>query len=232
MAKKKNSAAFYEVLSKSRERRSEAGLSVPRWMGHSVEPSEPVSAKPVDSAAPVSEQIVSTSTGRLEFSLNYVSCLVAALALLLLLILAFWAGRWSTTTALIPSTKVTKSATPPSPPSPPRQSGVRVPGKYYLIIQGLQGMTDEHKAAAEKIRQFLQREGVECDVAVWPHAPKQYVVWSRRGFDSETSDEAMAYVRQIEGLGKKYFTQGGNYDFRQRDRDGNIRPWFGQAPKQ
>ena len=222
VSKKKNAASLFEVISRSRQTRSEAGLSVPAWMGQPSEPDEAPHAQPVEGAPSVPDPTISTVEGRVKLSLNYVSLLVAGLAVLLGLLLAFCLGRWSASPGTVEATPA---------PALPSQRTERVPGKYYLIIQGLQGMTDNHRSDAEDIQRFLEQEGVECDVAIWPGDPKQYVVWSCRGLDSEIDEKAFAYVKKIEALGRKYKSQGGRYDFKQaRDRNGQITPWFGQAP--
>ncbi len=223
MSKKRNTTSLFEVISKSRQTRSEAGLGVPAWMGHPSEPAEVLHPQPVEGAAPVADPTISTVDGRVTLSLNYVSLLVAGLAVLLGLLLAFCLGRWSASPG-------NPEAAPKLGAAPSIQRTERVPGKYYLIIQGLQGMTDDHRTDADDIQRFLEQEGVASDVAIWPGDPKQYVVWSSMGLDSEIDDEAFAYVRKVEALGRKYKSQGGIYDFKQvRDQNGQISPWFGQV---
>ena len=122
MAKKKNSMALFEVVAKEGKSRNQPDLSGPAWMrGQHVggpKPSQPPAAPtaPDYQATPAEapeaapevrtqsfggrqisgvEPMVSTDGGRLTVSLNYVSCTVAMLAILLLLIVAFMMGRAS-----------------------------------------------------------------------------------------------------------------------------------------
>ena len=229
MGKKKDSVALFEVISKSRQKRSEAGLSVPQWMGRGVpvgEPPEPTDGpRKVELSSPRPAPMVSTEGGRLRLSLNYVSALVGIVAVALLMVLAFWIGRWSVhapaggatdtgaDTANIAG-QLQKQFTPATPS--------RVPGKYYLVIQGLQGMTQQKLQDAEDIVRWLK--GYETAAEIRELAKyKQYIVWSLQGFESSDSAEAMGFVETIELLGRRYKAdKGGKYDFKHRAGD----PWF------
>ena len=228
MSKKKDSVALFEVISKSRQRRSEAGLNIPGWMGpgqgsegaESPPPSETPAAptrSPTIGPPATREAMVSTAGGELRLALNYFSCIVAAFALVLLLAGAFWLGR---VTAGAPVAKdpgeqggekasVKGLAEPAS--APPRE-----PGKYYLVVQGLQGTTQQHYSAAQEIVAYLKKNYIPADVNLYPGSPKQYIVWSLDGFDKLDSDAAKGFVRKIESLGQRYRAQGGRYDFRPR----------------
>lgn len=99
-----------------------------------------------------------------------------------------------------------------------------VRGKYYLVIQGLMGMADEHRAEAEAIAQYLNSKGEPVAVMVFRGPPRQYVVVSLRGFDMADSPEAQRYLRAIEEQGRLYSRQGGRYDFRQGDKGWFVTP--------
>jgi hypothetical protein len=242
VAKKKDSVALFEVISKSRQREKEAGLDVPAWMrehaeddkverveqapdqrahaGTSARP-EPGSVHgPATSRAPT----ISTAGERLTFSLNYVSAAVAGAGLILLLMLAFWVG-W----ALAPD------QAPPGP-GDAQQAGLagaaqagnqvgresrtdmpqpiqRTPGEYYLVIQGLQGTSEQKKQEAYDIVDYLAANELRADVRLLPGQNEQYIVWGAKGFESPRSRQAQNYMRTIEALGERY----GRYNFKQRE---------------
>lgn len=229
MGKKKDSVALFEVISKSRQKRREAGLSVPGWMGRGVPGGEPPEraegAGEVEMPGPLPEPVVSTAGGRLRLSLNYVTALVAVVGMVLLLVLAFWVGRWSVhasaANATGPDAQTANLAgeqtlTPPGPVTPGR-----VPGKYYLVIQGLQGMTQQKYDDAKAIVEWLKTQDIAADIGRYRGDPEQYIVWSLDKFDSSSSAEAKGFVETIEEFGQRYKAKGG-YDFKQRPGD----PWF------
>ncbi len=240
MAKKKDSVALFEVLTRTRQNRKEAGLGVPSWMGSSKPADQagelqPISPAPEVGAIPA-DPMVSTADGRLKLSLNYVSCLVAALGLVVLLVLAFWLGHWTGRALGADGPQPPAVGQRPQQPSgqpPPGDQGptpaVRVSGKYYPVIQGTQGLTQQRYEDAEKIVQYLARNGLQADVRIWRGTPRQYVVWSLSGFDSPQSDEALEFIARVEQLGRKYLAEGGRYGFSQRDRAGRLKPWFIRA---
>ncbi|MCJ7543620.1 MAG: hypothetical protein MUP47_03475 [Phycisphaerae bacterium] len=99
-----------------------------------------------------------------------------------------------------------------------------IKGKYYLVIQGLRGVTDEHRADAEAIAQYLNSKGEPVAVMVFRGPPRQYIVVSLRGFDMTDSPDAQRYLRAIEEQGRLYSRQGGRYDFRQGERGWFVTP--------
>ena len=124
----------------------------------------------------------------------------------------------------------TLAAKTPEPPAPPVNPGPRggepvlAKGKYYLVVQGLMGMTDEQRADAEAIAQFLNARGEPVAVMVFKGPPRQYVVVSLRGFDMPDSSEAKGYLQAIEEQGRLYHNQGGRYDFRQGEKGWFVKP--------
>jgi len=224
VVKKKDSVALFEVISKSRQRRSEAGLGIPGWMGREQDIAQgvgegepPAGPSPTVRAAPLGEPTISTARGRLSLSLNYVSCLVAVMALVGLLVLAFWLGRATAGGAEA---------------GRPRQMGgrnmtaaaqsARRPGYYYLVIQDLQGNTEAKKKQADRIVKFCKAHGEPATVNTYKGS---IVVWSNVGFASPDEQAALDYARNIERLGQKYFQEYKTYDFRQR-RSGRFDPLF------
>ena len=100
MGKKKDSVALFEVISKSRERKHQAGLDVPQWMegqagtGDAPAKADPPAAPRAPEAPPVEpssrrELVSSFLDKRVSLSLNYVSCGVVLLSFVLLLIAVF-----------------------------------------------------------------------------------------------------------------------------------------------
>lgn len=237
VAKKKDSVALFEVISKSKQKCRESGMAVPSWMGPADAESDadrsqfetpPVQRVPTPAHAPT-EPMLSTDGGRLKMSLNYVSCIVICCGIVLLLVLAFWLGRTTASLSAVGDSaktlpKQTAKADISERPSTPAQ---REPGKYYLVIQGLQGLTQEHLSAAWDIQRYLKSNGIVANVMTYSGKPKQYIVWSMDGFDSATSQNANGFVKTIEELGRRYKAQGGKYDFRQRPDDA----WFIQQSK-
>ena len=120
----------------------------------------------------------------------------------------------------------------PTPDTRNVQPGQRIPGKYYLVIQGLLAAGDENeqKASGTKIVEFLAANGEKADVCYYQGTPKQWVVWSLQPFDSDTDDKAKEYAVKIEDLGKKFKAQGGKYNFKQHDASGNMKAWYVHMP--
>ena len=107
------------------------------------------------------------------------------------------------------------------PKTPPK----RFSGKYYLVIQGMQGAGETHRKEAERIVEYLQVKNVAAEVRTYHGPPQQYVVWSLDQFDLPSSKAAEDYVEFIEELGKQYKAKGGKYAFKQTN--GNA--WWLQA---
>ncbi|MGA2266077.1 MAG: hypothetical protein ABSH10_06560 [Phycisphaerae bacterium] len=122
---------------------------------------------------------------------------------------------------LLPKTaepaKETKEAPAAAKAAPPAADGAAElkKGKYYLVVQGLRGMDSSHRADADAIAAFLNANGEPVTVMTYKGTPQQYIVLSKRGFDSPDSPEAKKYLRAIEEQGKLYKNQGGKYDFNQ-----------------
>ena len=243
MAKKKRSMALFEVVARDRDENRETGVGVPEWMqGQTAtdETSAPAGKKPISLtppgapaatpsspagpyAAPAVEPVLSTAGGRLKLSLNYVTCTVAILAMLLLLVAAFLLGRASAggaTRAAAPGGAHVAAPTPR-----------RVPGKHYLVIQKISGTSDVVKKDAHDIVKYCRRHGKEAGVVRAPDG-KGYWVWSRRGFDAADSLAALAYAREVSSLGLQYSRDTKKkYDFSQYDSRKRLRPEFRRAAK-
>lgn len=225
MVKKKDSIALFEVISKSRANQEQLDMNVPAWMGGQAgEPAteQSVKAKATKGKAkpPPSEwsdAIVSTDGGKLRLSLDYTSCSVLAGVLLLLLAIAFVLGRATAGGETGPETAgpAAGGETPAAMGGEIATMQPRVTGKYYLVIQGMQGETQAIRTEADKIVTYLGENNIAAEVRLWPGNPRQFIVWSLDPYDIHDSPEARQYVENIEALGQRYLAGGGNYGFKQ-----------------
>ena len=228
-------------------------IHVPEWMSKKppeqeaaggIEPGQEVQAEqalpePPFKAAPAKPRsteilrpLLAIRDGRVAVSLDYVWCGVLGLALVTLVLAVFLLG-WKLGAGSAPGPGVPvpekrdvlgeKDAARPKPRPPAPE---RVVGKYYMLIQGVEGMTEQHKAEAERIVEFCQEAGLQVDIGQMLD-PDQYVVWSLTGFDSPDSQEAKEYARRVRELGKKYKAKYGTYELRQAYPSGDW-PWFHQ----
>lgn len=225
MVKKKNTPAFFEVLSKTRQAHKDAGLSIPKWMGKGGESDEKPSVpekRPAMVPARPGEQILSAQAGRARFSLSYTVCAAAAAGLLLLLVAAFWAGRATAPKTTEPFEAGVVPSYRPDVLSPPTESPAlpgREKGKYYLIIERLKGSSDADLAEAQRIINFLAESGEPADIQTFRLGGKEfYGVWSLRRFDTEAGPQQVKFAERIEGLGRQYLRKHRTYRFQQRRR--------------
>ena len=248
MVKKRNSVALFEVISKSKEKSSQADMGVPAWMGGTAQdedapkPDSPVPAAPKLPPLPAppvrTAPLMTTAGGRLQLSLNYVSCLVIAVGLVLLLAGAFWLGR---KTAPAPQTGEGRmkaefragllSENDTAGAGAAKTLPKRIPGKYYIVIESTRGTDAWHLAQAEKIARFCIERNEPAEVRKYPatsRSREQYVAWSLTPFDSPTSEAATQHARGIEKLGEEFFELHGDYKFLQRNA-GRFDPWFLKA---
>ena len=243
MPKKRNSEGLFEIISRARASQDSSLINVPEWMSRKPpEQQTEAGAEPGDEGeaeqpppSPVRARIrrleiprrlLAIRNARVTLSLNFVSCAVVALALATLLASMFVIGwKWGARSA---------SAGRPAVPHRPDVLGKknlrrtvagpvlpeRVAGKYYMLIQGLDGVAAEHWTEAKMIVDFCNKANLPADIGQ-TRDPKQYVVWSLTGFDSPDGSQAQEYAQQIEALGKKYKDEHRTYEFRQTDPVGN-----------
>jgi len=250
VAKKKNSVALFEVIHKTR--RGEGSTDVPKWMGDQppdpaempgpVRP-EPTFPSPMASGAP--EPIFVIAGDRLRLSLDYVRCAVAAGGLVVLLAVTFALGFWAgsgpkagpaapggTMSERTPVGRHVLGGRKPSasgPTTQPVSGAKRQKGKWYLVIQALEGTKQGDLDEAGRIVAYCAAKGKPASIARYTH-PKsrrqRYIVWSLKPTDSPRGEEAKKQAVVIEAIGKEYFRKHKTYDFRQRMRDGKFNPWF------
>ncbi|MBA7471603.1 hypothetical protein ES707_06909 [subsurface metagenome] len=251
MAKKKDSEALFEIIARTRASQDPAAINVPEWMSKKppqqeaeagVEPGQ----EPKAEQAPPKLLLKSEPTGSRQFqmppsllairdwrvtvSLNFVSCAVLGLALLTLLLSMLVIGwKWGAASAPGPSEvplynpgvmgKKDPGDITPKPAAPQREVG-----KFYMLIQGVEGITERHKAEAQRIVDFCNEANLPADIGQM-RDPNQYIVWSLTGFDSPDNPEAKEYAEQIKELGKQYKAKYRTYELRQA-YPGGAWPWF------
>ncbi len=253
MVKKKDSEALFEIIAKTRASQDPAAINVPKWMSKKppeqeaeagVEPGQKPKAEQVPpklllKSEPIGSRrfqippsLLAIRDWRVAVSLNFVTCAVLGLALLTLLLSMLVIGyKWGAPSAPPPRVEPPlrpgvlgsndPSDIPPRPAAPQR-----VNGQYYMLVQGMGGMTDEHHAEAKMIEDFCSRANLPADIGVM-RMPRQYVVWSLTGFESPDSPEAQEYAQRIKALGKEYKREHGTYEFKQSNPVGKW-PWFHQ----
>jgi len=250
--KRKNATALFEVIAKSKQKPADIAMRVPDKSPRPEEGAAPAPERTEPPAAPPAaprpepsrprpaptprpavalESVLSTTGGRLRLSLNYVSASVAGAAVVLLLVLAFTVGR----SAREQGPQQQEQAGLPSPGAAqphdkaasqivaPPAKPARVEGKYYLVIESLQGNADRHKTEAFRIADFCTQMGEPADVQLWR---SQYIVWSLTPFNSPSDSAAMKHADTVEKLGDNYFRKYRTYKFKQRDSSGQLRPLF------
>lgn len=243
MAKRKDSIALFEVI---KNRRDDANLNVPKWMGAQGSASQqepPEVPQPQPGAAPKAwSRIVSGSSGQLLFRLNYRHCILAAVGLVVVLIATVWiayavgSGSQATVPAgtgpmagKVPAGKHVLGRPAGQGDTPVVSASGRVLGKYYLVIQALAGVEPKDLAEAGRIASWCKANGEQVTVAKYTHpnsSKKRYIVWSLRPFESRSGQDALAFAKTVELLGKKYFAKYRTYDFRQRTSANKFDPWF------
>ncbi len=237
MAKKKNSPALFEAISKTRQMQKPENMAVPKWMDQRGEAAE----SPDDNLRAEQQYagpVFSTGAGRLDLSLDAKASLIAVLGLVVLLVAAFWLGRvtapdspGAAEAAGLPPVKtdvldIAKKL--PKSPAPKPAASTRVSGKHYLVIESLQGTSSTDLADAEKIRSFLATQGEQADIGKIKAGSKMvYVIWSLRPMDKPASAEAIAFAEKIERMGKQYLALYGKYKFQQRrSPSAKLEPYY------
>ena len=156
--------------------------------------------------------MLSTDGGRLTLSLNYVSCMVVSMGVLLLIIGAFVLGRVTA-----------PDSSPPAGASTGKPVVKRQVGKYYLVIQTLDGRTPEARVEADRIVKFCSANSEPSEVKL---LDKNLIVWSLTPFDSAKSEEVIAHALFVQNeLGAKYARKfGSKYKFIQPQKNGKLVP--------
>jgi hypothetical protein len=232
VAKKKNSIALFEAISKSKEKT--AGMSVPGWLGKDSPPPDP-GQPPVENPPPLS------GTG--QYSGPKIVLSPGGLALILAVIVAVAAAAYvigrSTVTRKTgenaaggfykPGGSVPDGLTPTEAVNLP----ARETGKQYLVIQRFAGVTGKEWQDAKDVAEWLVTQKKEpCEAKIIRLRNDSFLaVWSLKPFDSYLSPEAQKYAEHIEALGKEFKTteiyrkSTGKYTFSQH-RQGKLDPYY------
>jgi len=258
VAKRKDSIALFEVIKNQRNEvnlnvpqwmgaKDSAGAGEPPPLPTAPAVQPAVQPTVQSAASRAWSRLASGAGGQLTLKLTYAHCPLAGAGLALVVIVSVWAAYHLGSASIpagpaanapltdrVPSGQyvvagqgAAKSGSPAVAPVP-ASTLLRVPGKYYLVIQSLVGASKEDQAEAEQIRAWCAQHGEPASVATHTLArtgKSRCIVWSLRPFDSPSSPEALNYGRKIEALGKNYNAQYKRYDFRQQ-RDGKFDPWF------
>jgi hypothetical protein len=155
--------------------------------------------------------IWSTDGERLTLSLNYISCMVVSMGVLLVVVLAFFLGRMT--------------ASPETTPAKAQSTVIkREVGKFYMVIQTLSGgNTAATRAEANRIADFCNKNGEPAEVK---SLRGNLIVWSARPFDSKVGEEVRGHALSLQNeLGPKYANQyASKYRFAQPQRNGKLAP--------
>jgi len=235
VARKKSTAAFFEVIQRTAEKQPVAGTGA-AGVVPGQKPQPPAPAEQSDSlekmlprpagiangpfAAP-KKPTVWREEGRTNISLGRVGVCVAAVGVLALLALLFLLGRWTA-----PSDNVAEAVSRWPGPDRPRKAD-----RKYLRIEKMGGglapdgtiQDASLYGQAEGICGWCTAKGYPATVASWNG---QIIVWSEVGFPA-ADERAMRYAREVEKLGKEYGrSTGSKWNFSQRDREGKFEPLF------
>ena len=178
--------------------------------------------------SPFGERAIGTAGGRLRVSLSSSAASALGAGFVVLLTLAFLAGRASVG-GFSPRPKEGEQAPgqsalkPGTGPTAPAGKPARQEGKFYLIIETMKGATEQDKVEAFRIADFCTRMGEPADVQQYR---TQYIVWSLTPFAAPSGLANDKYAESVEKLGQKYFQQHRTYMFKQRDRSGQMSPRF------
>lgn len=232
MAKKKNTVALFEVISKSKAENIEPDMSVPGWMRapSAKGEAEPASKAPAANRvkAPGSEAVFSKAGGRLRLSLNYVSCLVVAFGLVVLASLSFWLGRATAEhedQAIQANMRADLDGERAEREEPDRPR-TRQAGKYYMVIQMLPDDSPGSEQEAIRIADWCSHpdNGEPATVNRYDlRGQSRILVWSLKPFDKTDAKSIENHALLVEELGRRYFGKYGTYDFRQR-HEGKLDP--------
>jgi hypothetical protein len=234
VAKKKNSIALFEAISKSKEKNAYAGVSVPAWLSKVSQPQDPgqppaENPPPIPGSAPYGGPKIVLSGAGLVLVLAVIVTVGAA---------GFLAGR-----ATAPGKTVQNAVTGYHRPGLNAPDGgtpaevvelpARTIGKQYLVIQRFEKMTAEDWKEAKDIADWLvKQKGEKCEAKIIQVRNDKFLaVWSLRAFDSYLSPEAQKYAEHIEALGREFKTtevfrkSTGKYTFSQH-RQGKLDPYY------
>jgi hypothetical protein len=234
VAKKKNSIALFEAISRSKEKSAHTGVSVPAWLSKVSQPQDPgqppaENPPPIPGSAPYGGPKIVLSGAGLVLILAVIVTVGAA---------AFLAGRATAPGRTgesaaggyhRPGVNVPEGGGPAETVDLP----ARVIGKQYLVIQRFEKMTAEDWKEAKDIADWLvKQKGEKCEAKIIQVRNDKFLaVWSLTPFDSYLSPAAQKYAEHIESLGREFKTTDvykkstGKYTFSQH-RQGKLDPYY------
>lgn len=86
------------------------------------------------------------------------------------------------------------------------------------------GSSERDREEAFNIAEYCKEHKLPAEVVMIDG--KKLAVWSLVGLKAIDDDNARKHATTVEQLGKDYFKTNKTYDFRQRMRDGRLRPYF------
>lgn len=227
---KKNTRALFEVLREGRDKgKTSPVLQTPKWWKRGPTlPQMPVPATPpggLTLGAAVSPAIAPRQG--VWFRLTSAHLAVAAVALVLIVGAAYWAGRRPRVPALTPSIDQIKKgevnpgvldvgpagsaeqgpgrvalsdADQSAVPKPNAQDGPRVVGRNYIVVQSYPDISTANEA-----REHLAKSGIPCTVEKGlSFAPRWYCVVTLAGFEKVSSRDYEDCVRKIQSASKRF----------------------------
>jgi hypothetical protein len=199
VAKKKDSLALFEAISRTKDAPRPTAPQAPQTGGDVPPPLTTAGARKLTVSAPV---VVAAIVGA--------AALVAG---------AFAIGRLGTAAPRQEQAQqqLSPAAWQPPPAETPASAPARVKGKYYLIVQRLQDDTPADAAEGERIVKFLAQRGEQAELVKGGKTKQFYAVWSMRAFDDPSTQAARDFASHVEKLGAEYIKlYPGTYKFQQR----------------
>ncbi len=170
------------------------------------------------SASPVTER---AEPGKVTVSIGHLSAGLVIGAVILLVAGAFVLGRMTAGPSEATSAGVTDGA---------NKAPKRLTGKYYMVIEAMDGATAPEREKAEHIAWFLEQQGVEASVLRYRYpeqGPVRWVVLGYEGFPNPADPSARQFAERMAKLGKEYSKgYSGNFDFSPRKYPDSQSPWF------
>lgn len=240
MARKKHQVAPFEIVaglgksSSTRESQEEDASGqenqqeqpqtpVEKPRRHVVPPARPAASPYPTTPTATAEAAETAEPGKLTVSMGHLTAGLVIGGMILLLAGAFVLGRMSAR----PGDEATAGMNNQTGQPPARETG-----KYYMVIEAMDGKTAADQMRAEHIAWFLDRRGIETSVHKYryPKPNQERVAWvvlSYRGFPGPEDPAVRRFAEQMRQLGAQYSKEYNvNYDFAPRKRRDSTRPWL------
>lgn len=226
MAKNKPSLAFLEALTQEKRRRGEegpgGGFKTPEWFFNN-----PNAPQPSGTPAPPQPVRRPEPPGKKTFGLTRSQLIMAGVIAVLLLVVAYLAGRGQSAPRLTEPTEVVKQgpavpsvmdvdSSPSIPPAAPELPMAQTPvAPAPSVPAGLSAAPESrivgmnyviiqsypNESDAIEVAALLNRSGIGCTVERnHPFAPRWFVVIGTRAFARTSTPEYREYVRSLEQI--------------------------------